>query len=78
MYVPPFLLHHSTHSVLQESSHTLSPTEIRIAARRTALQQIDIQREEFRQLGVMADWDGDSSLDSGRGIYRTLGTHIDI
>jgi hypothetical protein len=62
----------------QDSSHTLTATEIRTAARRTALQQIDIQREEFRQLGVMADWDGDSGEGPGRGTYRTLGAHIGI
>lgn len=45
-----------------------TPDVIRTIARRTALKQVDIQRAEFMQLGIMADWHGD------RGTYRTLGS----
>jgi len=53
--------------LLQQSSLTLPPSQIRTAARQTALQQIEVQKAEFKQLGIMADWDGSA------GVYRTLG-----
>ncbi|KZP15924.1 isoleucyl-tRNA synthetase [Athelia psychrophila] len=56
---------------LGKSAHTLAPPEIRSAARRTALEQIDVQREEFQQLGIMADW-GQSIEGKETGVYRTL------
>ena len=40
---------------------------VRQTARETALDAIETQKSEFRQLGVMADWDGPE------GTYRTLG-----
>jgi isoleucyl-tRNA synthetase len=33
---------------------------------------MEIQREEFKQLGIMADWEGSA------GVYRTLGLFIGV
>jgi isoleucyl-tRNA synthetase len=52
----------------QESHLNLTPAAIRKAARKTAEEAIEIQKSEFRALGVMADWDGPD------GTYRTMGT----
>jgi isoleucyl-tRNA synthetase len=41
--------------------------EVRNVARKTALEAIKQQREEFRQLGIMADWDSQTDT------YRTMG-----
>ena len=41
--------------------------DIRRAAKETALREIDSQREQFRSLAIMADWD------SKERTYRTLG-----
>jgi len=46
---------------------SLTPAAIRKAARKTAEEAIEIQKKEFRALGVMADWDGPD------GTYRTMG-----
>jgi len=35
----------------------LSPAEFRQACRQYALQQVDTQREDFKRLGVLGDWD---------------------
>jgi isoleucyl-tRNA synthetase len=68
MFYPSFVRNGSDYTITtQEFSHTLSPSQIRSAARQTALQQIEVQKAEFKQLGIMADWDGSA------GIYRTLG-----
>jgi hypothetical protein len=40
---------------------------VRQEARKFALQAIDVQKEEFKQLGIMADWDVEG------GVYRSLG-----
>lgn len=56
----PAILFGSCTSIQQSpttSTQVLTPSQIRIAARRTALEQIDIQREEFKLLGIMADWE---------------------
>jgi len=52
----------------QKSHLNLTPAAIRKAARKTAEEAIEIQKKEFRALGVMADWDGPD------GTYRTMGT----
>ena len=45
-------------------------SEIRRAAKATALREIDSQREQFRPLAIMADWD------SKERTYRTFGMYI--
>jgi isoleucyl-tRNA synthetase len=40
---------------------------VRTEARKFALQAIDVQKDEFRKLGIMADWDAEG------GVYRSLG-----
>ena len=52
---------------LQLSPHDTPPVVIREAARTTALKEMDSQKEQFRALGIMADWD------SKVNTYRTLG-----
>ncbi|KAF8918283.1 tRNA synthetases class I-domain-containing protein [Mucidula mucida] len=47
-------------------STALSPTALRSAARETALREIVVQKQEFQQFGVMADWHDDAAT------YRTL------
>lgn len=51
----------------QESHLNLSPQAVRQAARKTALAAIEVQKDQFRQLGIMADWDDPKET------YRTLG-----
>ena len=46
---------------------SLTASEIRDLARKTALEAIGIQKDEFREMGIMADWEG------SKGTYRTLG-----
>lgn len=53
--------------IIQISHLQLTPQAIREAARKTAEEAIEIQKTEFRALGVMADWDSPS------GTYRTMG-----
>jgi isoleucyl-tRNA synthetase len=62
----------SIHSLIFEQLDPLvtPASEIRRAARATALREIDSQREQFRQLGIMADWD------SKERTYRTIGLYI--
>lgn len=45
-------------------------SEIRRAAEATAQREINSQKEQFRQLGIMADWD------SKERTYRTFGMYI--
>jgi hypothetical protein len=52
---------------MQKSHLALSPEAVRQAARKTALDAIEVQKGEFRQLGIMADWDSPGAT------YRTLG-----
>ena len=47
--------------------HDADGLEVRSVARKTALEAIKEQREQFRQLGVMADWDSETET------YRTMG-----
>ncbi|KAJ3799765.1 tRNA synthetases class I-domain-containing protein [Lentinula aff. detonsa] len=49
----------------KDSSHVL-PSTIRTAAHAVAIREIASQKEQFRQFGIMADWDDDAST------YRTL------
>lgn len=49
----------------------MEPPHIRQVARKAALEAIDVQRNEMRDLGVMADWDHSD------GTYRTMGTFDD-
>ena len=59
-----------SYACLQLSPHDTPPVVIREAAKSTALSQIDSQKEQFRSLGIMADWD------SKENTYRTLGARI--
>lgn len=43
---------------------------IRAKAREFAIQEVAAQKEEFRSLGIMADWDNEKTT------YRTLGTPL--
>lgn len=54
---------------VQEEPHSLLASTIRSAARKTAEREMKIQREEFEQFGIMADWNKEST-------YRTLGNDI--
>jgi isoleucyl-tRNA synthetase len=52
---------------IQVNDHrSISPEQIRSLANATAIQAIKSQKDEFRELGIMADWDGTDST------YRTL------
>lgn len=46
---------------------TMEPSHVREVARKSALEAIEIQKTEMRDLGVMADWD------SMENTYRTMG-----
>lgn len=48
----------------------LDPLKVREIARQTALEAIQVQKKEMRELGVMADWDNEKST------YRTLGEYV--
>ena len=50
---------------LDVDHRTLTPLEIRKAARKTAHKAIAVQKKEFQEFGLMADWDN---------IYRTFDT----
>jgi isoleucyl-tRNA synthetase len=59
----------------KQKKELLSTTEVRQMCRDHAREFIDIQREEFKKLGVIADWDNpyltmDSKFEAN--IYRTL------
>ena len=61
-YVPGWDCHglpieHKVDSELKAREKGLSPLEIRRACREYANKYIDIQREEFKRLGVFGDWD---------------------
>ena len=45
----------------------IAPEQIRSLANATAIQAVEGQKAEFRELGIMADWDGTDCT------YRTLG-----
>ena len=48
----------------------MSPSAVRETARSTAAEAIEMQKEEFRSLAVMADWD------NPEGIYITMSESI--
>ncbi|KAJ7484740.1 hypothetical protein FB451DRAFT_1393262 [Mycena latifolia] len=50
---------------LGEDSASLPPLAIRNAAHKTALREVDSQKEQFQRLGIMADW-------SNEATYRTI------
>ncbi|KAJ7136038.1 tRNA synthetases class I-domain-containing protein [Mycena epipterygia] len=50
---------------LGEDSASLPPLAIRRAAHKTALREIDTQRDQFQRLGIMADWSNETT-------YRTI------
>ncbi len=56
---------------LKKDSRLLTPSDIRSAARQTALREIETQKKEFKQFGIMADW-------SKQTTYRTLGMCIHL
>ena len=68
----------STYSLMFEQLDPLitPASEIRRAARATALREINSQREQFRQLGIMADWDSKEKTYRTFGIYILLGLRI--
>lgn len=53
-------------SVQVDDHRVISPAEIRSLANNTAVRAVESQKIEFRELGIMADWDGAGST------YRTL------
>ncbi|KAJ7637112.1 isoleucyl-tRNA synthetase [Roridomyces roridus] len=50
---------------LGQDSTSLPPLAIRDAAHKTALREVNTQREQFQRLGIMADWSEEST-------YRTI------
>jgi len=61
-YVPGWDCHglpieHNVDKELGKKKHTLSQVEKRDLCRKYAKKYIDIQRDEFKRLGVMGDWD---------------------
>ncbi|WOO76802.1 Isoleucine--tRNA ligase [Vanrija pseudolonga] len=70
-YVPGWDCHglpieHKALAALGKSHTALDPISVRTEAKKFALEAIDIQKDEFKQLGVMADWNND------KGVYRTI------
>lgn len=59
---------------MQKNKSELAPTQIRTAARQTALEQVNIQKEEFYRLGIMADW----QEPEGKGVYKTLDADYEV
>jgi isoleucyl-tRNA synthetase len=55
------------YTILLQDHRFITPEEIRSLASATAVQAVKSQKDEFRELGIMADWDGMDST------YRTLG-----
>ncbi|KAH9063221.1 isoleucyl-tRNA synthetase [Lactarius vividus] len=53
-------------SIQVDDHRVISPGELRALAKNTAVGAVESQKVEFRELGIMADWDGAGST------YRTL------
>ena len=53
-----------------QDHRVISPAEIRFLAKETAVRAVESQKVEFRELGIMADWDGVGST------YWTLGMYL--
>ena len=61
-YVPGWDCHgmpieHQLFKELKQTKHHIAQTEFREQARAYAQRYVDIQREQFKQLGVLGDWD---------------------
>ncbi|KIY47672.1 isoleucyl-tRNA synthetase [Fistulina hepatica ATCC 64428] len=70
-YVPGWDCHglpieYKTLKERRSDASSMSPLEIRAAAHSTAMREIVVQTEGFKQFGIMADWDNSSRT------YRTL------
>ncbi|KAJ3927300.1 MAG: Aminoacyl-tRNA synthetase, partial [Lentinula lateritia] len=59
-------IHHTSLNSVQKDSSNVPPSTIRAAAHAVAVREIASQKEQFRQFGIMADWDNNAST------YRTL------
>jgi len=53
------------------------PSVVRKAARETALREITSQKEQFKPLGIMADWDSTERTYRTLGGFSTLGDHTE-
>nr|XP_019012976.1 isoleucine-tRNA ligase [Kwoniella pini CBS 10737]OCF51757.1 isoleucine-tRNA ligase [Kwoniella pini CBS 10737] len=76
-YVPGWDCHglpieHKALAAIGKSHMSMQPTQVREEARRVALEAINIQKNEIKDLGVMADWEGE------KGTYRTLDHDFEI
>ncbi|GMK54006.1 hypothetical protein CspeluHIS016_0105920 [Cutaneotrichosporon spelunceum] len=76
-YIPGWDCHglpieHKALAALGKSHTALDPVSVRQEARKFALEAIDVQKAEMKQLGVMADWDNPD------GVYRTLDHDYEI
>ncbi|BEI97092.1 hypothetical protein CcaverHIS631_0206810 [Cutaneotrichosporon cavernicola] len=76
-YIPGWDCHglpieHKALAALGKSHTSLDPVSVRREARKFALEAIDVQKAEMKQLGVMADWDNPD------GVYRTLDHDYEI
>ncbi|KDQ10334.1 hypothetical protein BOTBODRAFT_494107 [Botryobasidium botryosum FD-172 SS1] len=56
---------------LKADLQTLAPGKIQAAAKRTAEREMEIQKSEFLQFGIMADW-------TKEGTYRTMDHNYEI
>ncbi|MFQ5720294.1 MAG: isoleucine--tRNA ligase, partial [Acidobacteriota bacterium] len=72
-------IEHRVDRELGGTKESLSPLEVRRRCEQYARKYIDLQREQFRRLGVLWDWRTDAAEEeagavSRRAIYRTLDT----
>lgn len=68
-YMPGFDCHglpieHKALKQLEADHRKMDPLEVRKVARKTAEKAVKTQMKEFKEFGIMADWDN---------IYRTFG-----
>ncbi|KAF9652680.1 isoleucyl-tRNA synthetase [Thelephora ganbajun] len=59
-------------AALGADPHTLPPATIRAKAKEFAIQEVAAQKEEFKSLGIMADWDNEKAT------YRTLDSRYEM
>lgn len=84
-YVPGWDCHglpieHQVDKALGEKKESCSKMEVRKLCREHAEKHIDIQREEFKRLGVLGDWDNPyktMSFDYEAAIIREVGKFMD-
>ncbi|KAF8512558.1 tRNA synthetases class I-domain-containing protein [Hysterangium stoloniferum] len=57
---------------LKANHRRVPATKIREIARKTALHEISVQKAEFQQLGIMADWNNDEAT------YRTMDHQYEV